>query len=88
MEINKITIRLGVTKPTSKQYESVRADITCEYDLTGLEANNIAGQTNNVYSVIKTRTEKLLNQAIEVAERTLKPIHEVESGKMEFRKHG
>ena len=87
MELNKITIRLGVTKPTSKQYESVRADITCEYDLTALEGNNIAGNTNNVYSVIKKRTEKLLNEAIQTAERTLHPIHEAESGKMEFKKH-
>ena len=86
--MNKITIRLGVTKPTSRQYESVRADITCEYDVTALEANNIGmGKTNNVYSVIKTRTEKLLNEAIQTAERTLHPIHEAESGKMEFKKH-
>ena len=36
MEMNKITIRLGVTKPTSRQYESVRADVTCEYELSGV----------------------------------------------------
>tara|TARA_Y100000310_G_scaffold142202_1_gene141660 strand:+ start:42 stop:311 length:270 start_codon:yes stop_codon:yes gene_type:complete len=88
MQLNKVTIRLGVTKPSQQQYESIRADITCEYDLTALEGDNIGSKDNKVYSLIKTRTEKLLNEAIKTAEKTLHPVHEVESGKLEFKDHG
>ena len=52
MQLNKVTIRLGVTKPSQQQYESIRADITCEYDLTALEGDNIGSKDNRVYSLI------------------------------------
>jgi hypothetical protein len=85
--MNKITIRLGITKPTKRQYESIRADITCEYDLTAMEANNLASKNNSAYQLIKSRTEKLLTEAVATAEETLHPIHKVESGQVELKKH-
>ena len=88
MQLNKVTIRLGVTKPSQQQYESVRADITCEYDLTALEGDNIGSKNNNIYSLIRTRTEKLLNEAVKTAEKTLHPTHKAESGSLEFKDHG
>jgi len=78
---------MGVTKPSQQQYESIRADITCEYDLTALEGDNIGSKDNKVYSLIKTRAEKLLNEAVETAEKTLHPTHKAESGSLEFKKH-
>ena len=87
MEMNKITIRLGVTKPTSRQYESVRADVTCEYELSGKNKHSFAEGAYEAFGVIKARTKELLKQSIATAEDTLQPAHKTESGKLEFRNH-
>jgi hypothetical protein len=87
MQLNKVTIRLGVTKPSQRQYESIRADITCEYDLTAMEATNLASKNNNTYQLIKSRTEKLLSEAVATAEQTLHPTHKSESGIVELKEH-
>lgn len=87
MELNKITIRLGVTKPTSRQYESVRADITCEYELSGINKQSFAKGAYEAFGVIKGRTKELLDQSIATAEQSLRPAHKSESGIVEFKKH-
>lgn len=87
MEMQKITIRLGVTKPTSRQYESVRADVTCEYELSGATKQSFAKGAYEAFGVIKGRTKELLKQSIATAEETLQPAHKTESGKLEFRNH-
>ena len=87
MEMNKITIRLGVTKPTSRQYESVRADVSCEYELSGVNRHSFAKGAYEAFGVIKGRTQELLDQSIATAERSLKHTHKSESGKVEFKSH-
>ena len=68
MEIESLKIKLGATRPTARQYESVRADIELEITLDHTE--QIGGDVlKHTWKRIRNKTKVMLLEAMADAER-------------------
>ena len=72
MEIETIKIKLGATRPTARQYESVRADIELEITLDHTE--QIGGDIfKHTWKRIRNNTKVMLLEAMADAEKCAGP---------------
>ena len=68
MEIETIKLKIGATRPTARQYESVRADIELEITLDHTE--QIGGDIfKHTWKRIRNNTKVMLLEAMADAER-------------------
>ena len=68
MEIESLKLKLGATRPTARQYESVRADI--ELDIT-LDLNERMDEVDfkNTWRRVRNRAKVMLLEAMADAEK-------------------
>ena len=72
MEIERIKLKLGATRPTARQYESVRADIELEITLDHTE--QIGGDIfKHTWKRIRNNTKVMLLEAMADAEKSAGP---------------
>ena len=73
--IKQVTIKLGVTTPTSKQYESARADIETTYTISDEDALDL-DKAMEVHEYELRRARVMLRDAIECVKQELegKPL--------------
>ena len=68
MEIESLKLKLGATRPTARQYESVRADI--ELNITLDHTENIGGDVmKQTWKRIRNRAKIMLLEAMADAEK-------------------
>lgn len=75
--ITKVTVKLGATTPTDKQYESARADIEATYTLKDEDAINL-DKAMDTYQYELRRARIMLRDAITCVKEELKgtPLEE------------
>tara|TARA_R100000808_G_scaffold940_3_gene4543 strand:+ start:3187 stop:3474 length:288 start_codon:yes stop_codon:yes gene_type:complete len=75
--ITQVTIKLGATTPTDKQYESARADIEATYTLKDEDAINL-DKAMDAYQYELRRARIMLKDAIHAVKEELKgtPLEE------------
>ena len=91
--LKNVTIKLGVTTPTSKQYESARADIETTYSLPDEVAIDLE-EAMGVHEKELRRAKIMLNQAVRAVkdelegkppvtkEKPMKPLSSAEKDKL------
>ena len=74
IDTKKLTIRLGKTEPTSKQYESVRADVTIEYEFGGVSGTDFYDNYQGIFDMLAQRNKNMLTAALKKAQQTGKDV--------------
>jgi hypothetical protein len=74
IDTKKLTIRLGKTEPTSKQYESVRADVTIEYEFGGVSGTEFYDNYHETFKMLAQRNRVMLHTALKKAQKTGKDV--------------
>tara|TARA_R100000458_G_C8275533_1_gene250627 strand:- start:2361 stop:2666 length:306 start_codon:yes stop_codon:yes gene_type:complete len=74
IDTKRLTIRLGKTEPTSKQYESIRADVTIEYEFGGVSGTEFYDNYNNIFKMLAQRNKNMLTTALQKAQETGKDV--------------
>ena len=67
--VETLKIKIGATRPTARQYESVRADI--ELEITLDQGEQMGGEMfNNTWKRIRSRSKTMLLEAMIEAEKS------------------
>ena len=77
MEVVEISLTLGGSTPTGKNYQNARADVQQRIRLTASEASTIAA-TVPIFAALRNRTKIMLDEALADAKGIL--LHGLEGG--------
>ena len=72
METSEVTIKLGGTKPTSRQYESARADVSVTFRLDAQEQAAFAAGMREPWTKMRNKVREMMFEALEDAVDTLR----------------
>ena len=64
METSDVTIKLGGTKPTGRQYESARADVGVTFRLDAQEQAAFAAGMREPWTAMRAKVQEMLFEAL------------------------
>ena len=71
METSEVTIKLGGTKPTNRQYESARADVSVTFRLDASEQAAFTAGMREPWTKMRAKVQEMMFEALSDATETL-----------------